>query len=220
MSWLRTPFNCLRRSYALLLLILATGSFAAGTESEKGDGLITAAAITAGKTCMNIYQFSAPDLITNKPVDFCEAYKGKVLIIVNTASKCAFTGQYEGLEALYKEYADQGLVVLGFPSNQFGNQEPGDAEQIHNFCRVTYGVQFPMFAKSRVSKSDADPLWTYLGETTGTYPRWNFYKYLINRQGEVVEVFSSITSPDSKRFHRAVKALLKAESTLQDQSAP
>lgn len=210
MSWHPTDFNRLRCNYVLILLIFAAGSFAAGTETE--NPLTTKTAITSGKTCMNIYQFSAPDLITNKPVDFCEAYKGKVMIIVNTASKCAFTGQYEGLEALYKEYADEGLVVLGFPSNQFGNQEPGDAEQIHNFCRVTYGVQFPMFAKSRVSKSDADPLWTYLGETTGTYPRWNFYKYLINRQGEVVQVFSSITSPDSKRFHRAVEALLKADS--------
>jgi len=166
--------------------------------------------ITKGNeaTCNNIYQFSVPDLITNQPVNFCDAFKGKVLIIVNTASKCAFTGQYEGLEALYKEYADQGLVVLGFPSNQFGGQEPGRPEEIHNFCRVTYGVQFPMFAKSQVREEGADPIWKFLGESSGTYPKWNFYKYLINRQGEVVNVYSSFTSPDSMRFKRAVKALL------------
>lgn len=163
---------------------------------------------TEKATCMNIYQFTVPDLIDENPVDFCRAYAGKVLIIVNTASKCGFTGQYEGLEALYREFGDQGLVVLGFPSNQFGNQEPGTAEEIQNFCRVTYGVQFPMFAKTHVRKGDADPLWTYLGETSGTYPKWNFYKYLINREGEVVDVFSSVTSPESRRFRKAVKALL------------
>ena len=169
---------------------------------------ITTDTDTQQANCMNIYQFTAPDLIDEKPVDFCKAYAGKVLIIVNTASKCGFTGQYEGLEALYREFGDQGLVVLGFPSNQFGNQEPGTAEEIQNFCRVTYGVQFPMFAKTRVRKGDADPLWTYLGDTSGTYPKWNFYKYLINREGEVVDVFSSVTSPESRRFRKAVKALL------------
>lgn len=168
--------------------------------------------------CDNIYQFSAPDLITNKPVDFCHAYRGKVLIIVNTASRCAFTRQYEGLEALHSKYADRGLVVLGFPSNQFGGQEPGNAEEIQRFCRVTYGVQFPMFAKTAVRKGDADPLWTYLGETSGTYPRWNFYKYLVNRRGEVVDVFSSITSPNSRRFQRVLKALLNEDSVSTGES--
>lgn len=172
------------------------------------EEVITTDTDTQQVNCMNIYQFTAPDLIDEKPVDFCKAYAGKVLIIVNTASKCGFTGQYEGLEALYREFGDQGLVVLGFPSNQFGNQEPGTAEEIQNFCRVTYGVQFPMFAKTRVRKGDADPLWTYLGDTSGTYPKWNFYKYLINREGEVVDVFSSVTSPESRRFRKTVKALL------------
>lgn len=172
------------------------------------EELMAAETDTQKVNCMNIYQFTAPGLIDEKPVDFCKAYAGKVLIIVNTASKCGFTGQYEGLEALYREFGDQGLVVLGFPSNQFGNQEPGTAEEIQNFCRVTYGVQFPMFAKTRVRKGDADPLWSYLGETSGTYPKWNFYKYLINREGEVVDVFSSVTSPESRRFRKAVKALL------------
>ncbi len=158
--------------------------------------------------CANIYQFTVPELLNNTPVNFCEAYQGKVLLIVNTASKCAFTGQYEGLEKLYAEFKDRGLVVLGFPSNQFAGQEPGTAEEIQNFCRLTYGVQFPMFAKSQVRKKGADPIWRYLGETSGTYPKWNFYKYLINRNGEVVEVFSSITSPDTQRFRKAIQALL------------
>ncbi|WP_419414530.1 glutathione peroxidase [Pontibacter sp. JAM-7] len=158
--------------------------------------------------CSNIYQFTVPDLLHNTPVNFCQAYHGKVLLIVNTASKCAFTGQYEGLEKLYSEYKDRGLVVLGFPSNQFAGQEPGTPTEIQNFCRLTYGVEFPMFAKSQVKKKGADPIWQYLGETSGTYPKWNFYKYLIDRQGKVVDVYSSISSPDTRKFRNAIEALL------------
>ena len=191
-----------------LVLVMTTFLSILCVNIAVAEEVITIDTDTQQANCMNIYQFTAPDLIDENPVDFCKTYAGKVLIIVNTASKCGFTGQYEGLEALYREFGDQGLVVLGFPSNQFGNQEPGTAEEIQNFCRVTYGVQFPMFAKTRVRKGDADPLWTYLGDTSGTYPKWNFYKYLINREGEVVDVFSSVTSPESRRFRKAVKALL------------
>lgn len=200
------PHTHTNRSGVLTILCLCLATLSGLANAKDVQQMPTAT--THNNTCNNIYQFSVPDLITNQPVNFCDAFKGKVLIIVNTASKCAFTGQYEGLEALYQEYAEQGLVVLGFPSNQFGGQEPGRPEEIHNFCRITYGVQFPMFAKSRVREEDADPIWKFLGGTSGTYPKWNFYKYLINRQGEVVDVFSSMTSPESKRFHRAVKSLL------------
>jgi len=186
------------------LILLSQAGLSATNQTQEADD----PSMSDPSRCNNIYQFSAPELITNKSVDFCHAYRGKVLIVVNTASRCAFTGQYEGLEALYRKYADRGLVVLGFPSNQFGGQEPGSAEEIQRFCRVTYGVQFPMFAKTAVRKGDADPLWTYLGDTSGTYPKWNFYKYLVNRQGEVVDVFTSIASPDSRRFQRALKTLL------------
>lgn len=133
----------------------------------------------------------------NAEVDLCKEYQGKVVLIVNTASKCAFTDQYEGLEKLYATYRDSGLVVLGFPSNDFRNQEPGDEQQIQEFCRLTYGVQFPMFAKTHVKQNNAEPLYKTLGELTGTYPKWNFYKYLLDREGNIVGVYSSLTSPDS-----------------------
>jgi glutathione peroxidase len=128
--------------------------------------------------------------------------------MVNTASKCGFTGQYEGLEALYDKYRDRGLVVLGFPSNDFGNQEPGTEAQIQEFCRLTYSVQFPMFEKVHVKKGNADPLYQYLAQQTGVYPKWNFYKYLIDREGKVVDYFSSITSPESKKMVQAIERLL------------
>lgn len=159
--------------------------------------------------CTDLLAFEVKTLAENKTVNLCQAYSGKVLLVVNTASKCAFTGQYEGLEKLYREYRDQGLVVLGFPSNDFGQQEPGTAQQISNFCRTTYGVEFPMFAKARVRGADADPFWRNLVTASGTTPKWNFYKYLINRNGEVVDVYSSITSPDSGRFRRAIERLLQ-----------
>lgn len=119
-------------------------------------------------------------------MNLCEAYAGKVVLIVNTASKCAFMSQYEGLEALYETYKERGLVVLGFPSNDFANQEPGTEAEIKTFCRMTYGVQFPMFAKTRVRKNQADPLHQKLGEATGSWPKWNFHKYLLDREGRVV----------------------------------
>ena len=143
-----------------------------------------------------------------KPVNLNELYQGKVVLIVNTASKCGFTPQYEGLEKLYADYRERGLVVLGFPSNDFGNQEPGSEEQIQDFCRLTYGVQFPMFAKTRVVKHNADPLYARLGEIAGEYPAWNFHKYLIDRQGRLVGSFSSFTKPDSDRLVKQIEALL------------
>ena len=146
-------------------------------------------------------------LNSDKLIDLCQTYKGKVVLIVNTASKCAFTGQYEDLEALYAKYRDQGLVVLGFPSNDFGNQEPGDEKTVQAFCRLTYGVKFPMFAKTHVTKDNADPLYKTLGELTGTYPKWNFYKYLLDREGNIVDVSSSLTNPH--KLQKTIERLLK-----------
>ena len=137
-----------------------------------------------------------------------EAYGGKVVLIVNTASKCAFTGQYEGLEELYARYRDRGLVVLGFPSNDFGGQEPGSEAQIKDFCRLTYSVKFPMFAKTEVKKGKADPLFTALAEAAGRYPKWNFHKYLLDREGRVVDNYLSFTSPQSATIVDAVEKLL------------
>ena len=163
---------------------------------------------TAAATCVPALDFEVRRLAGDESVRLCDAYQGKVVLMVNTASKCGFTGQYEGLEALYDKYRERGLVVLGFPSNDFGNQEPGSEAQIQEFCRLTYSVQFPMFEKVHVKRGKADPLYQYLAQQTGVYPKWNFYKYLIDREGKVVDYFSSITSPESKKMVQAIERLL------------
>lgn len=129
-------------------------------------------------------------------------YRGKVMLIVNVASKCGFTDQYDGLEELYKTYSDQGLVVIGFPCDQFGNQEPGDEEEIKNFCRLTYGVSFPMFSKIEVNGKNAHPLYKLLkkerpGIAGSGSIKWNFTKFLVNREGQVVQRFAPSTKPVS-----------------------
>ena len=145
-----------------------------------------------------IYDFSAQTL-AGKDVSLAD-YRGHPMLIVNTASKCGFTPQYEGLEALYRTHKDNGLVVLGFPCNQFGAQEPGDAEEIGAFCQVNYGVSFPMFAKIEVNGAGAHPLYNYLkGEKAGVLGtkriKWNFTKFLVNRDGKVVGRFAPTTKP-------------------------
>lgn len=142
-----------------------------------------------------------------KPQDLCQ-YAGKVVLVVNTASYCGFTDQYKGLEALYRRYRNRGLVVLGFPSNDFGQQEPGSNQQIAEFCENTYGVQFPMFAKSSVRGPQANPLFKQLVERTGTTPKWNFYKYLISRDGRTVLAYNSLVSPESDTLRRDIERLL------------
>ncbi|OQW39042.1 MAG: glutathione peroxidase [Proteobacteria bacterium SG_bin4] len=134
-------------------------------------------------------------LAGTESVNLCEAYAGKVLLIVNTASKCGYTPQYEGLEQLYEKYRQQGLVVLGFPSNDFMGQEPGTEEQIRDFCHLTYDVKFPMFEKTLVKKEHAHPFYVKLAELSGTYPTWNFQKYLIGRDGQLITHFSPHTQP-------------------------
>jgi glutathione peroxidase len=129
------------------------------------------------------------------------ARRGKVLLIVNVASKCGFTPQYAGLEALHRKYKDQGFEVLGFPCNQFGNQEPGDAEEIASFCSLTYDVTFPVFAKVEVNGPKADPLYEHLKKAAPglmglTSIKWNFTKFLINRDGNVVRRYAPTTKPE------------------------
>lgn len=141
-------------------------------------------------------------------INLAEAYRGKVMLIVNTASKCAFTGQYEGLEALYRKYKDSGLVVIGFPSNDFGGQEPGSEQQVQEFCRMTYGVQFPMFEKYNVRKKNAGPIYKVLGEAAGAYPKWNFHKYLVDRKGNLVASFGSFVKPESKKLVNKIESIL------------
>ncbi|MEO6955995.1 MAG: glutathione peroxidase [Antricoccus sp.] len=128
-----------------------------------------------------------------------DSYKGKVVLVVNTASECGFTPQYEGLESLYKKYSDQGFVVLGFPCDQFGHQEPGDESQISDFCQKNFGVTFPLFAKVDVNGDDAHPIFAWLRDTKGGLLgekiRWNFTKFLIGRDGTPIKRFGSTTKP-------------------------
>jgi glutathione peroxidase len=170
--------------------------------------LAFAATGASAETCSSALSFEKRRLAGEEVVNLCDAYQGKVLLIVNTASKCAFTGQYEGLEALYRRYKDRGFVVLGFPSNDFGNQEPGSEKEIQKFCRLTYSVEFPVFEKVSVSKDSADPLFRVLAEQAGAYPKWNFYKYLVDRDGEVVNYYTSVTSPQSSKVVSAIEELL------------
>ncbi len=158
---------------------------------------------------MSVYEFSAKSL-DGKDVSLAD-YRGQVLLIVNTASKCGLTPQYEGLEALYKAYKDKGLTILGFPCNQFGAQEPGTAEEIGSFCSLTYDVTFPMLAKIDVNGPTAHPLYAYLKKqqkgVLGTEGiKWNFTKFLVDRNGQVVERFAPTTKPEE--LTAAVEALL------------
>ena len=159
-------------------------------------------------SCSDLLDVTVRSLDGGEIIRLCETYKDKVVLVVNTASKCGFTPQYEGLESLYETYKKDGLVVLGFPSNDFGAQEPGSEGQIKEFCRLTYGVKFPMYAKTRVRRDNAGPLYQKLGYAAGEYPTWNFHKYLINRDGQLVKSFASKVDPASPVFIEEVKKLL------------
>jgi glutathione peroxidase len=143
------------------------------------------------------------------PVNLCERFGGQVLLVVNTASKCGFTPQYEGLEALHSRLQARGFAVVGFPSNDFMGQEPGTEEEIREFCVNTYGVQFPMFEKVAVKEGQAGPFYQALAsQSGGQYPGWNFHKYLIGRDGTVVANFGSRTKPDDEALVAAIEAEL------------
>ena len=157
------------------------------------------------KQCSDLLNFEVRTLNDKTMVNLCEQYQGKVILMVNTASKCAYTDHYGSLEKLYAEYKKQGFVVLGFPSNDFGQQEPGTEQQIKAFCRLTYGVQFPMFAKTSVTQRNADPLYDALARASGRYPQWNFHKYLIDREGKLVRDYSSAIDPLDERFIQDIK---------------
>ncbi|MEN7342727.1 MAG: glutathione peroxidase [Pseudomonadota bacterium] len=151
-------------------------------------------------------------LASDETVNLADVYAGKVVLIVNTASKCGNTPQYDGLEKLYQTYGEQGLVVLGFPSNNFAGQEPGTEAEIQEFCRLTYGVKFPMFEKMEVKGDDAHPLYQGLADAAGTYPTWNFHKYLIGRDGKFLKTFSPGTKPEDQSIVSAIESALSAAS--------
>ena len=167
-----------------------------------------AQAAAAPAACPALLQQSFPRLQDEKPQPLCQ-YAGKVLLVVNTASYCGFTPQYEGLEALHAKYAAQGLVVMGFPSNDF-NQESSDSKKIADLCFNTYGVKFPMFSISPVRGKDANALFAQLAQATGKSPSWNFNKYLVDRQGKPVAHFGSTTAPDSDTLVSAIEKALAA----------
>lgn len=196
-------------SFAALLLLPALAP------AQAAGAVAAAPAVAASANCPALLQHTVLRLQDEQPQSLCQ-YSGKVLLIVNTASYCGFTGQYEGLEALHKRYQGKGLVVLGFPSNDFA-QEGGDNAQIAAFCANTYGVKFPMFAKSSVKGDGASPLYRQLAQQTGKVPRWNFYKYLVGRDGQVIDSYSSLTAPDNAGLVRAIE---KALSQPAAQSTP
>jgi glutathione peroxidase len=173
--------------------------------------LIIFSALSAGaagnESCNSALDYSFPALLTGRTQSLC-AYSGKVVLVVNTASECGYTPQYEGLEALYRRYEKRGLVVVGFPSNDFGGQEPGSNKEVADFCQLNYGVSFPMYEKSSVSGPRANALYSSLAQRTGAAPQWNFHKYLIDRSGDRVLSFESRVTPDDSMLVREIERLL------------
>jgi glutathione peroxidase len=153
-----------------------------------------------------LHDFKAKN-ITGQEIDLSQ-YKGKVCLVVNVASRCGYTPQYKGLESLYQNYKDRGLVVLGFPSNDFGAQEPGTEAEIQNFCTTNYGVSFDMFSKVKVKGADQVDVYQYLTNTTGNQVQWNFNKFLVDKEGKVVKYYPSSTAPDSPELKKDIEALL------------
>ena len=188
-------------------LLLAT--LAHGVPHAKGATMAPPnSASPSAKACPSLLQHTFPRLQDESPQSLCQ-FSGQVILVVNTASYCGFTRQYDGLERLYDRYKAQGFVVLGFPSNDFGQQEPDSNKKIADFCRNTYGVKFPMFGKSSVRGTDANPLFKQLGKQTGDTPSWNFHKYLISRDGNQVLSFGSQIAPESKTMTEAIEKMLK-----------
>jgi len=194
--------SCLNRRHLVSMAGIAGATLWLGVPAAMAQ---TGAA--APRACPAILQHSFNRLQDEAPQNLCQ-YAGKVLLVVNTASYCGYTGQYEGLEALHAKYSPKGLVVLGFPSNDFGEQEPGTSKEIADFCFNTYGVRFPMFSKSVVKGAQANPLYAELARATGLAPGWNFHKYLIDRSGKVVASFASKVEPDSPALVSAIEKAL------------
>ncbi|MBB1075006.1 glutathione peroxidase [Rhodoferax sp. 4810] len=186
--------------------LLLGASFGATAQTAKAAAPSTKEAAST-VACPAVLKHTFNRLQDEKPQNLCQ-YAGKVVLVVNTASYCGFTGQYEGLEALYAKYQPKGLVILGFPSNDFGKQEPGTNKEIAEFCFNTYAVKFPMFTKTVVSGAERNPLFAQLAQATGTTPKWNFYKYLIDRNGKIIDSYSSMTSPSSRSLISDIEGLL------------
>jgi glutathione peroxidase len=170
--------------------------------------LVAAPSHSADAPCPPILDHKFANLM-DEPISLCQ-FRGKVVLMVNTASECGYTPQYDGLEKLYRRYRDKGFVVLGFPANDFGGQEPGSNQQIAQFCQVNYGITFPVFAKTAVVGANANPLYRQLASQTGQPPKWNFHKYLIDRSGRQITAFESAVEPDDRRLTAQIEKLLAA----------
>jgi glutathione peroxidase len=193
---------------ALLSSAAVSGAFAQAPAASPATSAVGAAPATPA-ACPALLKQTFNRLQDDAPQNLCQ-YAGKVVLVVNTASYCGFTTQYDGLEKLYAKYAARGLVVLGFPSNDFGKQEPGSSKEIAELCYNTYGVKFPMFAKSSVTGTTANPLHASLIKQTGKEPKWNFTKYLIDRNGKVIEYYPSKVTPDDKALVSKIEQALGA----------
>ena len=184
------------RIIALFFMLMVTPSLAADKSANR----------PANEPEKGFYDFTLPSI--EGGVLSLADFKGKSILLVNTASYCGFTKQYDGLQALYDSRRDKGLVVLGVPSNDFGQQERGQKAEIKEFCEVNFNIDFPMSDKLVVKGQDAHPLYQWLKAETGAQPKWNFYKFLINGDGQAVAYFSSLTKPESKKLTKAIDATL------------
>ena len=198
----RTFFFALATMVISVLLPLAGGPVQAQTATVQSP----ASAVVVPASCPPLLQKTFRKLQDESEQSLCQ-YAGRVVLVVNTASFCGYTSQYEGLEALYAKYASRGLVVLGFPSNDF-EQEPGSNKDIADFCFNTYGVKFPMFAKTSVIGKQVNPFYADLARMTNKRPEWNFHKYLLDRTGKPVDSFASVVSPTDRRFVSEIERLL------------
>ena len=190
------------QSLAVVLgLVALSPSWAQSTTPTQGQSV----------ACPTLLNHTFPRLQDEKPQSLCQ-YSGKVILVVNTASYCGFTSQYKGLEAVYSQYKDKGLVVLGFPSNDFA-QEKSNNQDIADFCENTFGVKFPMFTKTNVTGDAAAPFFKQLAQDPGQRPKWNFYKYLIGRDGKLIDSYNSMTGPESNRLVQAIEKSLARKAS-------
>ncbi|WP_137167148.1 glutathione peroxidase [Salinimonas lutimaris] len=170
-------------------------------------GLCLLSSSVLAQDCPSVLKFVKRKLNSQETVNLCQAYQGKTLLVVNTASYCGYTPQFEGLEAMYEKYRDHGLVILGFPSHDF-NQEADNEEKTAQLCELTYGVKFPMFEPTHVRGDDADPLYQMLKRATGEAPGWNFNKYLIDSSGNILEHYPASVTPTDPALVKRVETLL------------
>jgi glutathione peroxidase len=204
------PLPIMLKTTALLLTLGAAATFSAAPPALAQTPAAAAQPSAHPASCPAVLQHTFKRLQDEAPQDLCQ-YAGKVVLVVNTASYCGFTKQYDGLEKLYAKYAPRGLVVLGFPSNDF-KQEDADAKKIADLCYNTYGVKFPMFTSTVVTGTGANPLYSELIKATGNQPKWNFNKYLIDRNGNVIDYFPSKVTPEDPTLVGKIEQALQARS--------